>query len=92
MPGPDPRKVKLDEDKRDKKYSSKMNKKGKMPNIILDNMSEIDFGKGQIYLFDEGELKPYQNKAKGGRAGYKSGGRGCKLAMKGKGRAYGKNS
>ena len=30
--------------------------------------------------------------AKGGRAMYKSGGRGCKLAMKGKGRAYGKNS
>ena len=30
--------------------------------------------------------------AKGGRAGYRSGGRGCKLAMKGKGRAYGKNS
>ena len=30
--------------------------------------------------------------SKGGRAGYKSGGRGCKLAMKGKGRAYGKNS
>ena len=28
----------------------------------------------------------------GGRAGYKSGGKGCKLAMKGKGRAYGKNS
>ena len=31
-------------------------------------------------------------RAKGGRAGYRSGGRGCKLAMKGKGRAYGKNS
>ena len=30
--------------------------------------------------------------AKGGRAGYKAGGKGCKLAMKGKGRAYGKNS
>ena len=28
----------------------------------------------------------------GGRASYKSGTRGCKLAMKGKGRAYGKNS
>ena len=28
----------------------------------------------------------------GGRAGYKSGSKGCKLAMKGKGRAYGKNS
>ena len=29
--------------------------------------------------------------AKGGRAGYKNGSK-CKLAMKGKGRAYGKNS
>ena len=30
--------------------------------------------------------------AKGGRAGFKSGSKVCKLAMKGKGRAYGKNS
>ena len=30
--------------------------------------------------------------AKGGRAGYKDGSKGCKLAMKGKGKAYGKNS
>jgi len=30
--------------------------------------------------------------AKGGRAGFKSGSKGCKLAIKGKGRAYGKNS
>ena len=29
---------------------------------------------------------------KGGRVGYKSGTRGCKLAKRGKGRAYGKNS
>ena len=29
---------------------------------------------------------------KGGRVGLKSGSKGCKLAMKGKGRAYGKNS
>jgi len=28
----------------------------------------------------------------GGRVGLKSGSKGCKLAMKGKGRAYGKNS
>ena len=28
----------------------------------------------------------------GGRMGYKDGSKGCKLAMKGKGRAYGKNS
>jgi len=33
-----------------------------------------------------------QNMATGGRAMYKHGTRGCKLAMKGKGRAYGKNS
>ena len=32
-----------------------------------------------------------QNMAKGGRAGYRMGGK-CKLAKKGKGRAYGKNS
>ncbi len=41
--------------------------------------------------------KPNKMKAKaglktGGRAGFKSGSKGCKLAMKGKGRAYGKNS
>ena len=34
----------------------------------------------------------YNKMAKGGRAGFKSGSKGCKLAMKGKGRAYGKNS
>ena len=33
-----------------------------------------------------------ENMAKGGRAGFKSGSKGCKLAMRGKGRAYGKNS
>jgi len=30
--------------------------------------------------------------ARGGRAAYKDGSKGCKLAMKGKGKAYGKNS
>ena len=34
---------------------------------------------------------PMSKFAKGGRAGYKMGGK-CKLATKGKGRAYGKNS
>tara|TARA_A100001515_G_scaffold106676_1_gene87463 strand:+ start:602 stop:880 length:279 start_codon:yes stop_codon:yes gene_type:complete len=33
-----------------------------------------------------------ERKAKGGRAGYKSGMRVCKLAKRGKGKAYGKNS
>ena len=36
--------------------------------------------------------KFFELKAKGGRVGYKSGMRVCKLAKKGKGKAYGKNS
>ena len=39
----------------------------------------------------KGGLKIKNLMAKGGRAGFKSGSKGCKLAMK-KGRAYGKNS
>ena len=48
--------------------------------------------------FERLPLNPNEQKtgvqylSRGGRAGYKSGTRGCKLAMKGKGRAYGKNS
>ena len=38
------------------------------------------------------EVFATQRMAKGGRAGFKSGSKGCKLAIKGKGRAYGKNS
>jgi len=34
----------------------------------------------------------YQKMASGGRIGLKAGSTGCKLAMKGKGKAYGKNS
>ena len=41
---------------------------------------------------EPGKQKEMIPLAKGGRAMYKSGTRGCKLAMKGKGRAYGKNS
>ena len=37
-------------------------------------------------------FKPAENKAMGGRVGYKSGMGVCKLAKRGKGRAYGKNS
>ena len=43
----------------------------------------IEMGKDGIQTVDM--------KAKGGRAGYRMGGK-CKLAKKGKGRAYGKNS
>jgi len=40
-----------------------------------------------------GERKPFTEfKKAGGRIGLKAGSKGCKLAMKGKGKAYGKNS
>ena len=41
---------------------------------------------------DKDPLINIEKRAKGGRAGYKSGMRVCKLAKKGKGKAYGKNS
>ena len=60
----------------------------------------VNAGKKEVEAFknyrknraDTQDKARVQNMAKGGRAGYKSGTRGCKLAMKGKGKAYGKNS
>ena len=55
--------------------------------LVKDPNSNISLSEGpQFKAFVDPQMR------KGGRAGYKSGGRGCKLAMKGKGRAYGKNS
>ena len=52
-----------------------------MQKIIADKKSASQSGS---------RMGPFMNK--GGRVGLKSGSKGCKLAMKGKGRAYGKNS
>ena len=56
--------------------------------IVLDDtfMKDPDKIMEKIIITDP------EKKAKGGRVGLKSGSKGCKLAMKGKGRAYGKNS
>ena len=56
--------------------------------IVLDDtfMEDPDKIMEKIIITDP------EKKAKGGRVGLKSGSKGCKLAMKGKGRAYGKNS
>ena len=62
-----------------------LNKKEKEDKIIiLSQPKEFDDNKIMI-LTQPQEMKT------GGRAGYKSGSK-CKLATKGKGRAYGKNS
>ena len=68
----------------------KINKGGKieMGGKTVKNLQELKPAKPEIGK-PTGKILSF---AKGGRAGYKSGTRGCKLAMKGKGRAYGKNS
>ena len=57
--------------------------------IVIDDKYISDpnkFGKNDIFIMNP------EKKAKGGRVGYKSGMRVCKLAKRGKGKAYGKNS
>ena len=76
-----------------KDISKKLDDKVALKNIsdVLGNMiiTTKQFGDK---LRKKDKLKAAQGLRMGGRAGYKSGSKGCKLAMKGKGRAYGKNS
>ena len=57
--------------------------------VITSDGKEMKITGDQFFKLSENNV---EMKAKGGRVGYKSGSKGCKLAMKGKGRAYGKNS
>ena len=91
MPGPDPRKAKLMQGPQARgKQSDRKEQKESVPFVIDPEtgmkvfIKTIEMGKDGIQTVDM--------KAKGGRVGLKSGSKGCKLAMKGKGRAYGKNS
>ena len=61
-------------------------KKEKFP-FIKEDKKGID-----TFIIIGDQKYKVENMAKGGRVGLKSGSKGCKLAMKGKGRAYGKNS
>jgi hypothetical protein len=61
-------------------------KSGKEEASVVDKDSVIKNKKKQRMAREVPNFK------QGGRAMYKSGSKGCKLAMKGKGRAYGKNS
>ena len=66
--------------------------RSKNPNVkFADEMDAMITGLKTLTSEGPGRLK-VGSMAKGGRAGLKSGGKGCKLAKKGKGRAYGKNS
>ena len=65
-------------------YITKKKKQKDFFIVIDDTFKDPDMEK--IIITDP------EKKAKGGRVGLKSGSKVCKLAMKGKGRAYGKNS
>ena len=66
--------------------------RSKNPNVKFANeMEAMTKGLDTLTSKGPGKLK-VGSFAKGGRVGLKSGSKGCKLAMKGKGRAYGKNS
>ncbi len=84
MPGPDP------------KQKKKPGVQRKTKNILIiggEKFNVIPGTKDSFSILDKMEKKPTEPKmAKGGRVGLKAGSKGCKLAMKGKGRAYGKNS
>ena len=73
--------------------SKELDKKVKLMGLsdTLGNMI-VTSKKLRDQLSKKDKLKAFQGLRMGGRAGYKSGSKGCKLAMKGKGRAYGKNS
>ena len=79
-----------------KRISKEM--KGASPNIQAKTVKKYktflddQFGTGKIDAASDRDTAKVQKMAKGGRAGFKSGSKGCKLAKRGKGRAYGKNS
>ena len=89
MPGPDPRKTRLMQGPKGRKTSGPMSKLGE------DKVLIIEMGKDGPKITNKkmftDNMGNVEFKAKGGRAGYKMGSK-CKLATKGKGRAYGKNS
>jgi len=84
MPGKDPRMQRLTQKQKPKAGKAIRGTKKKPPVIIMMD--------GREFLLDPGKDLDMMKFSKGGRAGFKSGSKSCKLAMKGKGRAYGKNS
>ena len=70
-------------------YRSKVEKMGSKVKFA-DEMDAMTKGLKTLTSEGPGRLK-FGSFAKGGRAGYRMGGK-CKVAKKGKGRAYGKNS
>ena len=73
--------AKTEEQKKFLKENPNVKTASEMQKMIADRKSANQSGS---------RMGPFMNK--GGRVGLKSGSKGCKLATKGKGKAYGKNS
>ena len=90
MPGPDPK------TRRFKKPKigplGKGDKKSELGEIITKDGKDILIIDSSMFNKDGTMNFEVPKMAKGGRAGFKAGSKGCKLAKRGKGRAYGKNS
>ena len=71
--------------KKEDKFKRRFPKEDRMP-LPKDKRPKLE-----RKPFNPNEKQKFEFLNKGGRAGYRMGGK-CKLAMKGKGRAYGKNS
>ena len=59
---------------------------------VKESEMMLELKKKSFYRKPSEVKREKRNLAKGGRAGFKSGMRVCKLAKRGKGKAYGKNS
>ena len=95
------RKDKKDPEEFESKYIQRKKKKINLDEIVSKALNKEDkpqyITKKQKFITKKSpeEIKERAmrgNNMSGGRVGLKSGSKGCKLAMKGKGRAYGKNS
>ena len=78
MPGPDPR-------------TKRFMIKGLKNIIDRESRKKAAMEAEKVKVQDEKDMSNVQGAKDGGRMGYRMGGK-CKLATKGKGRAYGKNS
>ena len=88
----DEQKDRLEQQGRRPKPGPYITKKKKQKDNFIIMVDDKYISDPNKFGMDEIVIMNPEKKAKGERVGLKSGSKGCKLAMKGKGRAYGKNS
>ena len=93
MPGPDPRKARLMQTPKAGRPMTREEQKKQKESVpfVIDPETGMKIFIKTVEMGKDG-IQTVDMKAKGGRVGLKSGSKGCKLAKRGKGRAYGKNS